>query len=306
MACLPLLARAEGKCNDDPFWLDTEKTRLGVAWSIPMVEAAVNDNPSGTLLADLDGLLGAEPAGFPAEHSEKLTHYPLPEQTRQTFSDSNAVATWLSGFNIPVEAPYRSALDAYFAPQKCAAKEPGGTKTCSITGLTCDDVSNPCKRVVVYGWKVRHPPAKDKGKNYKFCTCILQRAALVFRGDREELWIRTRFRSARPASEKVAAATAHFSPSTPVVFTFESKRIWFPLAFNKLPSEPDKKPWLLLDVLTQKQLDPAKVKAALGDKFTVKAEDQPFPYDGADWWVIRISRSYAPGDPASDLLIEGP
>lgn len=306
MACLPLLAAAEGKCNDDPFQVPEG---LAVTWSIPMVEAAVNENPTDTLLADLDGLLGGEPPGFPSEYSAKLTHYPFPAQTRQTLVDANGVATWLGGFNIPLGAAHRSALQDYFGQQTCVPKPGGGTSTCSITGLDCDG-ANPCKKLVVYGWKVRHPPAPDNGKGFTFCSCVLQRAALVFDGDKEEVWVRTRFRSARPRSGNVAAASAHFALSTPVVFTFQSKRIWFPLAFNKLPSEPGKPAWLLLDVLTRTKLDPAHIKMSPGGaerkKFTLTAVPQTVQYAGASWYVTRIWRSYTPGGPASDLFIDLP
>lgn len=307
MACLPLLAGAEGKCDDDPFQLPDG---LAVTWHIAMVEAAVDDNPTGTLLSDLDGLFGGEPAGFPPEYSTLLTHYPFPAQTHQTLADSNGVATWLGGFNIYLGAAHRSALDGYFAEQRCAPRPGGGTSTCSITGLDCDPSANPCKKVVVYGWQVRHPPAENKGKGYKFCSCVLQRAALVFHGDKEELWVRTRFRSARPRSGNVAAAAAHFAPSTPVVFTFDSKRMWFPLAFNKLLSEPGKPAWLLLDVLTKSKLDTKKIKmipaGVEGKKFKFSAAGQTVQYAGATWYVTRISRSYAPGGPASDLFIDVP
>lgn len=307
MASLPLFAGAEGKCEDDPFQLPDG---LAVTWSIPMVEAAIDDNPTGTLLADLDGLFGGEPAGFPAEYSKNLTHYPFPEKTHQTLVDSDGVATWLGGFNIPLGGAHRSALDEYFSKQQCVAKPGGGTSTCSISGLDCDPSNKPCKKVVVYGWKVRHPPAQDNGKGYKFCSCILQRAALVFHGDKEELWVRTRFRSARPRSGSVGAASAHFAPSTPVVFTFDSKRIWFPLAFNKLLSEPGKPAWLLLDVLTKSKLDPKKIKmipaGVEGKKFKLSAAGQTVQYAGATWYVTRFSRSYAPGGPASDLFIDVP
>ncbi len=304
MAFLPCLAVAEGKCNDDPFQVPEG---LAVAWSIPMVEAAVDEHPTAALLADLDGLLGGEPPGFPSEYSSKLTHYPFPAQTRQMLADSSGVAAWLDGFHIPVGAAHRSALDAYFAHQTCDAKPGGGASTCSITGLDCD-AANPCQKVVVYGWVVRHPPAPDNGRGFKFCSCILQRAALVFHGDKEELWVRTRFRSARPKSSNAAAATAHFAPSTPVVFTFPSKRIWFPLAFNKLASEPGKPAWLLLDVLTRTRLDLTKMKMSPGGaerrKFTLTPVPQTVQYAGATWYVTRIWRAYRPGDPVSDLLIE--
>ena len=306
MACPPLLAGAEGKCNDDPFPLPDG---LAVTWSIPMVEAAVEENPAGTLLADLDGLLGGEPAGFPGEYSARLTHYPFPAQTRETLANSDAVAAWLGGFNIPLGGTQRSALDEYFAQQACVAQAGGGPSTCSITGLGCDP-ANPCKKVVVYGWKVRHPPAPNGGRGYKFCSCVLQRAALVFHGDKEELWVRTRFRSARPGPQSASALPAHFAATTPVVFTFDSKRIWFPLALNKLLSEPGKPSWLLLDVLTKSKLDLTKMKmipaGAERRKFKLAQPTQTVQYAGATWQVTRISRSYPPGGPAGDLFIDVP
>jgi hypothetical protein len=293
MASLPFLAGAEGKCNDDPFALPDGS--LAVTWSIPILEAKVDRKPAGTLLADLDARFGGEPDGFPAEYSANLAQYDFPAhpKTDQKHGDSDAVGKWLGEFKIPLEPPARSALDAYFAPQQCAAKAGETRSTCSITGLDCD-ATKPCAKVFTYGWVIRHPPVKDNGKGYKFCTCTLQRAALVFYGDKEELWVRTRFRSASDAT-----AFVNFVPSTPVVFTFDTKRIWFPLALNRILPEAGKPGYLFLDVLTKTPLDVNRIPAG----FSLKRMEQTVAYDNATWYVTRIWRRYETGGPAYDLLV---
>ncbi len=294
MAFLPCLAGAEGKCNDDPFLLPDGT--LGVTWTIPMLDAKVDRNPTGTLLSDLDALFGGEPEGLPPEY-RGAAPYELPNHARtdQKHASSDEVKRWLENadFHLTLAPEHKAALDQYFAGQQCA-RRPGAAKpTCSITGVECD--AKPCAKVVSYGWVVRHPQVANNGSGYVFCTCTLQRAALVFHGDKEELWVRTRFRSATRDGRSV-----NFVPLKPVVFTFETKRMWFPLALNRLLPEAGKPGFLFLDVLTRAPLDLNKIPAG----FSVRRMEQTIAYDRATWHVTRIWRTYQPGAPAADLLIE--
>ncbi len=277
MASLPILARGEGKCEDDPkVWVDPAGVKhLVVTWSIPVpADATVDHDPTGTLLADLDTRFGSEPAGFPSEYSinlETTAFLPHPE-TKKKLDNTKAVEDWLlKHFDIRLEPEVKPALEDYFKNKRW-----------------------------IYGRVVEHPPALQDGLGYRFCTCTLQRAAVVFdwsrKGKEEELWVRTRFRSARDQLTFV-----NFVPRTPVVFTFQAGKVWFPLALNRILPEPGKPAFLLLDVLSRKPLALDQIPAAFGRQAV-----GTIVHAGATWHVTRIWRQYHRGDPASDLLLDVP
>lgn len=272
----PLLARAEGKCDDDPYlWKDPSgKEMLVVTWTIPYpADAKVDPDVAAadrSLMADLDARLGAEPPGFPAEYSSNVVEYPYPPHpnSRVTLRAVKEIDAYLQGFAMRLEPEAVPHFDQYYKQSR-----------------------------VVYARVVQHPPAPDNGRGFRFCTCTLQRAVALWEGGQERLLLRSRFRSARDTRTFV-----NFAPAGPVKFTFASKTIWFPLALNRILPEPGAPAFLLLDVLTRKKLDAASIPNSF-------SYDQPagtVRYSGADWYVTRIWRKYQRGDPADDMALPAP
>lgn len=268
MASLPLLAGAEGKCYDDPYqW--KEKNKLVVTWVIPAPSNATMEISDGTLLADLDARFGAEPPGYPIEYASNVSSYPYPNHpaSKKTIKNANNLKDWLGGFGFPTEPESEAELGKYFQQNRW-----------------------------LYGLVVEHPSLADGGLGYKFCTCILQRAAVVWDGKQQQTWVRSTFRSARDQLTFV-----NFVPESPVKFTFPATTIWFPLALNRILPEPGAPAFLLLDILTKKPvaadlIPPGFVAQAKG---TVR-------WQGATWNVTRIWRKYQRGGAAEDLSLQLP
>ena len=293
MACLPLLARAEGKCDDDPRkWQGhpDKKDRLVVAWSIPLpADARIDDD----LAAELIQLLDAKPGGgswqdfaLPPEYESNVHRteifrdpiHPGAREGRAGFDALPKLEGWLNAhFSVPLQPEARPLLSGYLG---------GGSK--------------------VFSFVVEHPPRADDAIGFRFCTCMLQRAAVVLRGSREELWVQTRFQTARDSNTFV-----NFEPRKPVVFTFNLVRgkdasgqpatgLWFPLALNRVLPLPGKPAWLRADLLVNvketRKLDPIPPEFSSMQRGTVQ-------YAGETWNVTRIWKRYERSDPANDLFI---
>jgi hypothetical protein len=267
IAGLPFLARGEGKCYDDPYhW--KEKNMLVVTWVVPMPGDAKADTSDGSLLADLDARFGAEPPGFLPEYASNVARYSYPAHpsSKKTLKNRSALESWLAGFKFPLEPEAAAALDKYFKEGRS-----------------------------LYGLVVQHPPVSDNGVGFRFCTCTLQRAVIVWDGDQEQMWVRSTFRSARDQR-----TFANFVPENPVKFTFAATRIWFPLALNRILPEPGAPAFVLLDVLTKKPLDRGQIPAGFVDQAgTVQ-------WNGATWQVTRMWRKYQRSDAAEDLSMVPP
>ncbi len=270
MACLPLLARAEGKCDDDPFLLRDRKT-LAVTWTIPVLPG---DDPTidtrATLMTDLDARSPIEPPGFPPEYASNLWKYPYPDhpESKKKITNKATHAAWLSQFGL-AEGPVAAGItDKYFADGR-----------------------------MLFGVVVQHPPLPSDKSGYQFCTCILQRAVLLWDDltGKEHLWIRTRFHSAKDKLN-----WTNFEPSHPVKFAFLSPSLWFPLAYNHvLPESPS---FLVLDAVTRKKLG-----AVAG--FTSEDLGQVTYQIGArpeNWYVARLRARFEKGTSPADLSIAPP
>ena len=267
MLSLPLLVRAEGKCNDDPFLLPDGRT-LAVAWTIPVPESAVSSIDSApSLMNELDGHFPVEPSGFPAEYASNVwrVSYPGHPDTNKKITNQATHKAWLEKFGL-AEGPVAASITSSYLAAK----------------------------YMLFGVLLQHPPVPDR-TGYEFCTCILQRAVLLWDDKQEQLWFRTRFRSAK----KDKRNWTNFEPASPIKFTFTSPKIWFPLAYNEVLPEPPA--FLVLDVVTLKPIDRNKVPSG----FTIEDLGQ-VGYDGKNWAVSRLRRRYEKGERPADLSLPPP
>ena len=271
MACLPLLAAAEGKCDDDPFWVNAGRTKLGVTWTIPVPDGTAGVDQTSTLMADLDARAPVEPPDFPAEYAANVwkTDYP----------DGPAVNGKPEKLDTP--AKHGAFLNRF------------GLKRDPAASPITDDYFN--KGRVFFGAVVGHPPIPSP-VGYELCTCILQRAVLLWddKARTEHLWLRSRFRSAK----KDKRNWANFEPAAPVKVVFPSATIWFPLAYNRvLPESPA---FLVLDVLTRARL-------AFVPGFTNEYLGQLSYALGAgpaeSWHLVRLRARYPTDKPPDDLSV---
>ncbi|HEU4383064.1 MAG TPA: hypothetical protein VFR85_06100 [Anaeromyxobacteraceae bacterium] len=270
MFCLPVLAKAEGKCYDDPhYWKD--KNKLVVTWIIPVPgDAKTETSSDGALLAELDARFGGEPPGYPIEYASNVYRYPYPDHpaSKRMIKSLKDLKNWVGLFPFPTEPEAEDALSKYFNANRS-----------------------------LYGLVVEHPPVPDKGLGFKFCTCILQRAAILWDGDQQQTWVRSTLRSARDQRTWV-----NFAAESPIKFSFKATTIWFPLALNRILPDPGTPAFLLLDIVTKKPLavDPTKTTGLVVDP------KGPMPWQGETWNVTRIWRRYQRSDPAEDLSLEPP
>lgn len=263
---VPMLARAEGKCGDDPVvW----KNMLIVTWTIPHpANAAVDPNADRALMDALDDKFGALPPGFPPAYGGlAVLEYPETGHGK----DKQKLPT------LPDLQKYHEDF-----------KMPLGKEAVELFRTKYYD---PGKQV--YARVVQHPPVPNNGQGYSFCTCTLQRAVVVWDKGEEQLWLKSRFRNADSSGNFV-----NFAPKQPIKFTFKSDKIWFPLALNEIVPQKDVAAFLLLDVLTRSEL---KIP---GGQLLTSAFN--YGGDNNNWYVTRISGAYARGNPVKDLEFDGP
>ncbi len=269
LCAAPLAARAEGKCGDDPkLWKDPAgRDVLVVTWTLPFPAAAqVSPDADKKLMSDLDASFGAEPPGFPAEYGSNVVEFPYPKhpKTGTTLKSVKEVQDWLQPFGMNLEPEAVPIYEQYFREKR-----------------------------LVYGSVVQHPPAPGDGRGFRFCTCMLQRAVALWDGGQQQLWIRSRYRSARDSRTFV-----NFVPAGPLKLTFASQSIWFPLAFNRILPEPGAPAFLLLDVLTRNRLDEGQIPAGFGHDYKGTVQ-----HAGSSWHVVRIWRRFQRSDDATDLSL---
>lgn len=241
---------------------------LAVAWTIPVPASAVSSIDSApSLMNELDARFPVEPSGFPAEYASNVwrVSYPGHPDTNRKITNAATHKAWLEKFGL-AEGPVAASITARYL----AANH------------------------MLFGVLLQHPPVPDK-TGYELCTCILQRAVLLWDKKQEQLWFGTRFRSAK----KDKRNWTNFEPADPIKFTFASPKIWFPLAYNEVLPEPPA--FLVLDVVTAKPIDRSKVPSG----FTIEDLGQ-VGYDGRTWAVSRLRRRYEKGERPADLSMPGP
>lgn len=286
MVSLPLLASAEGKCNDDPKkWNDGKRDYLLVGWTIPFPDGAnVDDNPSTSII---DLLPDTDPSGkpwdpmvLPSEYTSNpvfrdlVRAHPGWAAGKQGFKEPGKLDKWLTDhLEVRLEKEAKPLFTQYVQ---------GGNR--------------------LFSFVVEHAPRGDDGLGFRFCTCALQRTVLVLRGNNQETWVKTQFHSARDRT-----TFENFGPSKPVVFTFPAKKgtstpkaLWFPLALNWILPDPGRPAFLRLDVLVARgqTLGPLPTGFGSTSRGTVQ-------YAGETWSATRIWRRFERSDPAAvDLLID--
>jgi hypothetical protein len=274
---MPIAARAEGKCGDDPkLWKDETGTEgLVVTWTIPFIakNATIVRDTGNEVFAAMSHVAGSEiPPGFPGEYMTNLATVPYPpgQGGTKVMTTEAELRDWEAQFDVAVNPLAMAVFRAYF---------------------------NDAEKKNVYGTVVRHPHLDDPA-GYRFCTCTLQRAVVIWDAGQEQLYVRSSYRSARDPRYFV-----NFVPRAGLKFTFSTNRIWFPLKLNRVLPEPGAPAFLMLDVLTRKALP----DGAIPVEFTVLQRGS-VKLGNAAYAFVRLTRRYELGepDPIEDLSLAPP
>lgn len=275
MAFLPFLARAEGKCLDDPkLWKDGQgRSVLVVTWTIPFPAGAKVERDVGAeVFAALNGAAGNEiPEGYAKDNLINLTTTAFPQGPGDTrvMTSPQELQAWEQQFDVVMQPAVMGVFNSYFQDKKH-----------------------------VYGTVVEHPGLASP-VGYRFCTCTLQRAVVIWEKGQEQLYVRSSFRSA-----KSPLAFVNFVPHAGLKFSFPSSRIWFPLKLNRVLPEPGAAAHLVLDVLTRTKLPPQAIpkdQVAVMSQGTVTLGPNRYEY-------VRLTRRYDLADPSpiEDLSLSPP
>lgn len=212
-ALLPLLARAEGKCDDDPVPYGPGN-KLVVTWSIPHPQGALVRQTGEDVFNQVDQQLGLSSfhPSYPAKYRNPKLVDIYNEAELLTADDLKA---WQKRFGNTVPPESYAAFDEYVK---------GGHH--------------------IRGVLVEHPMVSPAG--YALCSCVLQRGVVIYNpsGKQEDLFVRSHF-----SSVKDAKTFENFAPREGFWFSFRRDKIWFPLRLNKLLKE---QAWMVLDILTPK------------------------------------------------------
>lgn len=210
MASLPLLAGAEGKCDDDPVPFGPAG-KLVVAWSIPYPKDALVKVVGEEIFNQVDQALQLPqyPPGYPARYQNPK---PVEIYNDTRVASEAELAGWKDLLKLPMPAKAESAFREHL------------------------------KDFHLRGAMVEHPPVAPAG--YSLCTCVLQRGVVVYYpgNQQEDLYVRSHFSSTHPAK-----GSEVFAPRGGYWFSFKRDKIWFPVRLNRLLQE---KAWMVLDVLT--------------------------------------------------------
>jgi hypothetical protein len=281
LCAMPVTARAEGKCLDDPtLWTDgTGKQVLVVTWTIPFIakDAKIERDTGNDVFAAMSRVAGSEiPPGFPGDYLLNLATVPYPPglDGTQVMTTLDELSAWEEKFHVVMNPLVMAVFKTYF-----------------------DDDETRDGKKNVYGTVVRHPHLDDPS-GYRFCTCTLQRAILIWDAKQEQLYVRSSYRSARDPRN-----FANFVPRAGLKFTFTTGRIWFPLRLNRVLPEPGAPAFLMLDILTRKALP----DSAIPVEFTVLQRGS-VTLGNVTYAFVRLTRRYELGDvdPIEDLSLAPP
>lgn len=275
MATLPLLASAEGKCDDDPVEYGPNK-QLVVAWAIPYPQGALVRITDELVFDQVDKQLGPEkyPSDFPAKYRNPKPVNHFNDTELLTGAD---LKKWEDRFNT-IQMP-QTTVDAF------------------------DDYVR--QRNIIRAALVEHPKVNPSG--YSLCSCVLQRGVIVYYpgNKQEDLYVRSYFSSTKMDGERKGPFEV-FAPRGGWWFSFTRDRIWFPLRLNRLLKEDA---WMVLDILTPKGKPLAKIKDAVNAKWSyreAKRATAPVKLFGQEFEAVRVMGKFEKGNAATDLEITAP
>jgi hypothetical protein len=192
---------------------------LVVTWVGPVPRFARVTLGDGEIFRSLEEVTGGDvPEGFPKEYVHNL-------QEAKAFNssilwDTAEVVAWQKRYGIEMEPGPLQVFEYYL-------------KTGSA----------------IFATLVEHPLVPNADR-FTACDVLLQRAAIVLGDGREDLFLRSYFRSATEDGESV-----NFVPMGGVHYSFASDSLWYPLELSRFISQPAS--YLELDILTRGPLDEA-------------------------------------------------
>jgi hypothetical protein len=141
----------------------------------------------------------------------------------------------------------------------------------------------------LFGTLLQHPPVENP-EQFAACSVVLQRAVIIYDGERESLFRRSYFHSADGSGNFV-----NFVPRGGVGMSFASETIWFPLRLTEIIEEPAS--YVVLDILTPGPLDDLqRIQQQLpGPLQAVQVETElgtvpgQMEYEGRNYHVTRIA-----------------
>jgi hypothetical protein len=219
-----------------------------VTWVGPAPQFARVTLGDGEIFRSLEGVTGGDvPEGFPREYTENL-------QEVQAFNSSTLwtieeVVSWQKRYGIEMDPGPLQVFDYYLK-----------------TGFA------------IFATLVDHPQVAN-AELFRNCDVLLQRAAAVLGDGREDLFIRSYFRSATDDGESV-----NFVPAGGLHYSFASDTLWYPLELSRFISQPAS--YLELDVLSKGPLD---AEAAAIPKHLQVTRREQLTYQGATYNAARIS-----------------
>ena len=268
MTGLPLLALAEGKCDDDPMPYGPAN-KLVITWAIPYPGDALVKLTGEEIFNQVDQQLG-----LPWFHPGYPDKYKNPKMV-EIFNDTDFDTT-----------------DRLKAWQKQILKIDMADGTVAAFGQYVQEKHR------IRGALVEHPPVPS---GYSICSCVLQRGVAIYWGDgQEDLYVRSHLSTTNPTTK----AFEVFAPRGGYWFSFKraNKKIWFPLRLNRLLKE---QAWMVLDILTPKGKPLAA--NAIPAPYTVAKKGQVRLFTPPqDFEAVRVLGTFQPAQPVADLEITPP
>lgn len=186
-----------------------------VTWSIPVpakAKVAYETPRAATLFHEVAKWSGGDiPEGFNSKYLEEIHEVEIFNSSQ--LWDLQELMKWEERFEIRIEREPAQAFDKYF--------ESGHA---------------------VFGTLVNHPNVPDPAV-WALCDIVLQRAVIMYTGNRETILFRSYFHSAKDDTNFV-----NFVPNRAVEVSFESPTVFFPLALTEFISAPEAH--VMLDIVT--------------------------------------------------------
>lgn len=279
------VARAEGKCNDDPV-KKGPNGELVVGWMLPEPKGATV-HPTGVgqdPFAEVDAqITSCQVAGAPVDCA-KPRGYPFT-------AEPTPVALFATGAKVFRVEPALNEWSKFAHP---GADMPPGARAAMRREL---GAGNEIRSVYV------EHPAVDPAEGQSVCNCALQRGVVVWDRGREDLFVRSTFYTEKPTG----ADPRLFVPRQGWEISFaRPSSLWFPVRLNSLlryadPAHPrpEDGAWAVVDVLT-----PARVGSdCTFAPFTRVAETSgpTVAFRGKKYWAVRLHAAFTPGQDLQDV-----